>query len=110
VKKIEFYESGAAKIYPTADHSCYDGLTFKHELTNLPRGGDGELDTSDALATWSLGEFDETLTVDMASAISKKGNYPSSKFELVGVSNNGPCFSVGISKRMKVIVPKAFLP
>jgi hypothetical protein len=110
VKKIEFYESGAAKIYPTANHSCYDALTFKHELTNLPRGSDGELDTSDALATWSLGEFDETLTVDMASAISKKGNYPSSKFELVAVSNNGVCLAVGITEEVEVSVPETFLP
>jgi hypothetical protein len=110
VKKVEFYESGAAKIYPTANHSCYDALAFKHTLTNLPRGSDGEVDTSEALRTWSLGEFDETLTVDMAGAISEKSNYPNSKFELLAVSNSGPCFSVGLNEEATVSVPDAFLP
>lgn len=93
VKKIEFYESGAAKIYPKSDHGCYEAMAFRHQDTNLSYESDGTVDTSEALAKWSFGDFDEVLTVDMAGAIENKSNYPNSNFVLQMVSNDGACFS-----------------
>lgn len=109
IKRIEFYKSGAAKIHPVADHGCYDAMAFRHEATSLSLEGDGTADTSDALATWSFGEFDEVLIVDMAGAISKKGNYPNSNFELEMVSTDGTCLSVTTREEVGFKVPDSYI-
>jgi len=105
VKKIEFYDSGAAKIYPKSDHGCYEAMAFRHEDTNLSLDSNGTTDTSDALATWSFGEFDEVLTVDMAGAIENKGNYPNSTFVLQMVSEDGVCISANSDVQFEVPDP-----
>lgn len=107
IKRIEFYESGAAKIYPTSDHGCYDAMALKHELTNLPVGSDG-VDTSDALTTVKLGDFDEVLTIDMAGAIESKNNYPDRTFEFRFYSTEGACLSPHNS--VKFDVPSSYIP
>ena len=108
IKKIEFYESGAAQIYPKSDHGCYEAMAFRHKDTNLSMDSNGMTDTSDALATWSFGEFDEVLTVDMAGAIEKKGNYPNSTFVLQMVSNDGICISA--FSEVEFEVPESYIP
>mgnify|MGYP007026969361 CR=1 FL=1 len=107
VQKIEFYESGAAKIYPKSDHACYEAMAFRHEDTNLSMTSTGTADTSDALATWSFGEFDEVLTVDMIGAIENKSNYPNSTFVLQMVSQDGVCISVNSDLTFQV--PESYL-
>lgn len=108
IKQIEFYESGAAKIYPKASHGCYDAMAFRHQATSLSLNADGTANTSDALITWSFGEFDEVLTVDMARAIENRRNYPNSKFVLQMVSNDGACLSA--SNEVEFEVPDAYMP
>jgi len=107
IRRIEFFESGAAKIYPTADHGCFEGVALRHEDTNLPNEDIG-VDTSEALADWELGDFDEVLTVDMAGAISGKSNYPNRKFVLQMVSYDGYCFAA--YQEMDFTVPDSYLP
>ena len=107
IKRIEFYESGAAKIYPTSDHGCYDSLALKHELTDLPVGSSG-VDTSEALTTVKLGDFDEALTIDMAGAIGSKNNYPNRTFEFRFYSTEGACLSPNESVQFEV--PSSYLP
>lgn len=107
IKRIEFYESGAAKIYPTSEHGCFDAMALKHAITDLPMGSGG-VDTSDALATVELGDFDETLTIDMAGAITNKGNYPSRTFEFRFYSTEGACISP--SESVEFDVPNSYMP
>jgi len=107
VKKIEFYESGAAKIYPKSDHGCYEAMAFRHEDTDLSFESDGTVDASGALATWSFGDFDEVLTVDMAGAIENKSNYPDSTFVLQMVSKDGACISM--TSEMEFKIPDSYI-
>ena len=91
--RLEFYESGAAIVYPKASHGCFDGFALVHQATSLDIGSDGTTDTSDALGTWEFGEFDEPITIDLASAISQKDNYPSNDFKFVSISTDGACIA-----------------
>lgn len=94
ITKIEFYESGAAKLHPTAERACYDSMAFRHSATSLSYGDSG-LNTEDALTTWSFGDFDEVLTVDMLGAMAAKSNYPSRTFVLQFYLDGGVCFAGG---------------
>jgi hypothetical protein len=101
IMKIEFYESGAAKLHPTAERGCYDSMAFRHSATVLSYSDSG-LDTSDALATWPFGDFDEVLTVDMLGAMDAKSNYPSRVFVLQFYLEDGVCFTSGGGLQFRV--------
>jgi len=109
VNRIEFYESGAAIIYPTSDHGCYDAMALTHELTTLPMGDNG-LSVDDALTTIELGDFDEPITFDMAGAIATRSNYPDTNFRLRSYSKEGACFAVTIDRSETFQVPMDYLP
>lgn len=106
ITRIEFYESGAAKLHPTAERSCYDAMAFRHSATSLSYGDSG-LNTDDALATWDFGDFDEVLTVDMLGTIEEKSNYPNRVFVLQFYAEGGVCFASGSDLRFQV--PAAWL-
>jgi hypothetical protein len=106
ITRIEFFESGAAKLHPTAERGCFDAIAFRHSATSLSYDDSG-LDTSDALATWSFGDFDEVLTVDMLGAMAAKSNYPSREFVLQFYLDGGVCFQSNDVLRFRV--PAAWL-
>ena len=98
IENIEFYESGAAVVKPVADRGdCGDRFAIMHETSDLnteqKSGGGYQTDTSDALQTWSFGEFDEEVTIDLASAISERSNYPSKKFRIEAYPEGSVCLS-----------------
>jgi len=107
ITRIEFFESGAAKLHPTANRGCYDSIAFRHSATSLSYGDSG-LNTDDALATWSFGDFDEVLTVDMLGAMDAKSNYPSREFVLQFYAEDGVCFASGGEAGVRV--PGEWLP
>lgn len=110
VKRVEFYESGAAQIHPKADQGCYEAMAFRHEATSLGAAEGGRVDPSDGLATWEFGEFDEVVTVDMAGAISQKSNYPNRTFVLQMVSTDDTCISFTGETETKFQVPDSYMP
>ncbi|MCQ4335037.1 hypothetical protein KM295_16430 [Natronomonas sp. F2-12] len=108
ILRVEFFESGAAVIYPKAEHGCYDGFTLVHEATSMGYDSDGTRDTSNALGVWEFGDFDEPITIDMAGAIAEKGNYPSRQFEIRAISTDGAC--IATNTPFEMTVPEPMMP
>lgn len=112
IESVEIYESGAAIVYPKADRGeCHDYFAIMHENTDLgttsnDQGG-RNVDTSDALGSWQFGDFDEPVTIDLRSAISGKGNYPSTTFKIRAYPDSGICIR-DFTSTFKL--PKSFLP
>jgi len=113
LNRIEFYESGAAIIYPEAERGeCHQRLALMHESNSLGTKTDADgstnVDDSDALRTWPYGDFDETITIDLKGAIAQKQGYPDRVFKLRSYPESGVCLLSSPSKTFEV--PQSYLP
>jgi len=113
LKRLEFFESGAAIIYPEAERGeCHERLALLHESNSLGQKNDGDgsvsVDDSDALRTWGYGNFDENITIDMRGAISQKQGYPDRIFKLRSYPESGVCLLASSSKTFEV--PESYMP
>lgn len=112
IQKIEFYESGAAIVYPEADRgACHDRFAILHENTEIgmerSSNGGAQITENDALNNWALKEFDEPITIDLAGAIAEKSNYPSNVFKIRVYPEEGVCLG---RAEESFRVPRSFLP
>lgn len=112
IDNIEFYESGAAVVTPIADRgSCQERFAIMHSNTDLlVRSDDGRshyTDDSNALGTWSFGDFDEKITIDLKAAIQSKNNYPSDEFKIQAYPEDGVCLG---SNSETFTVPQSYMP
>jgi len=113
LKRIEFYESGAAIIHPKAERGeCHEKFAILHESNDLGAKNDGDesisVDESDALGTWAFGDFGETITIDLEGTIASKDNYPDRQFKIRAYPTKGVCIAVEPSDTFQI--PESYLP
>jgi hypothetical protein len=109
IRRIEFYESGAANVIPTNEQGPYDQFAIVHSATDLGYSG-ASIDTDDALGVWEFGDFDEPVTIDLAGAIAERSNYPNRIFKLRVLPEDGAVFGATTTKTMTFEVPESFMP
>lgn len=110
IDNIEFYESGAAIVYPAEGRDeCQTDFALMYKTKDFGVEGtrnDPERDTSNALNIWSFEDFDEPVTVDFKSAIQSKSNYPSNEFRINVYAEGKTC----LRDRSKVFeVPESYI-
>lgn len=105
IKRVDLYESGAAEITLADDHGCLKRIAFTH--TDLPLS---QTNTNDALRIWQAPDFGGPVTVDLKSAIQTKDGYPSRRFELKLIGEQGMVCMGWPPAEIEFTVPKSYMP